>query len=82
MAASKSLPEADLLKLLQGGVYNARIASLVRHCGSMPCGKDAYDKNMQLWKTALLAQPIVKSRRWGQFPEHLHRQPGISKIII
>ncbi|GEM_PF-2709503 len=33
MAQTKSLSENDLLKLLAGGVYNARIASLVRYRG-------------------------------------------------
>jgi hypothetical protein len=32
-AASKTLSENDLLKLLAGGVYNARIASLVHYRG-------------------------------------------------
>lgn len=88
-AASKTLSENDLLKLLAGGVYNARIASLVHYRGInfVPTAHDLELLRRMGADEALLHEVMTAPRVLPQVtqqpphPRHFKPQP-VNKAII
>lgn len=79
-AASKSLSENDLLKLLQGGVYNARIASLVRYRGInfVPTRHDVALLQRAGADQELFHEVLTAPRMLPQITQH---QPQVSRPL-
>jgi hypothetical protein len=71
--ASKTLSENDLLKLLAGGVYNARIASLVHHRGInfVPTAHDLELLKRAGANDALIHEVMSAPRVLPQVTQHL-----------
>jgi hypothetical protein len=77
-AAGKTLSVNDLLRLLAGGVYNARIASLVRHRGInfVPTTHDLELLQRAGANEALLHEVIIAPHILPQVTQHLPEPPS------
>ena len=83
-AASKTLSENDLLKLLAGGVYNARIASLVHYRGInfVPTAHDLELLQRAGANEALLHEVVIAPRITQDPPDPSPQLPQLPQLHV